>query len=95
MAPPSLWISSLEALDHINHLLFAEAFEFSNPMHADFFMSEKGKASDAHYRSLMSAQYTTIGVGIAENEKQGRYYLTVHYATEIAEDTAPLCVAAR
>lgn len=47
----------------------------------NFFMSEKGKASRPHYDSIVSSNFTEIGLGIAMDE--GKYYLTVHYAVEV------------
>ncbi len=58
----------------------------------DFFLSEKG-SNGAHYRSLVNPQFTQIGIGVALSPTQGRYYLTVHYGTEVTSDPAPLCSA--
>jgi hypothetical protein len=48
----------------------------------DFFMSEKGKAYDAHYRSIIQPYFTRIGLDIIIVPSERRYYLTVHYITE-------------
>ncbi len=48
----------------------------------DFFMSEKGKAYDAHYRSIVQPVFTKIGLDIIVVPEEYRYYLTVHYITD-------------
>jgi hypothetical protein len=48
----------------------------------DFFMSEKGKAYDAHYRSIIQPNFSKIGLSIIVVPNERRYYLTVHYITE-------------
>lgn len=48
----------------------------------DFFMSEKGKSYDAHYRSIVNPYFTKIGLSIIVVPEEKRYYLTVHYITE-------------
>ena len=48
----------------------------------DFFMREKGKAYDAHYRSIVQPNFTKIGLSILVVSNEQRYYLTVHYITE-------------
>ena len=57
----------------------------------DFYMAEKGTASHAHYDSVMNKYFKEIGLGIAIDEKAGKYYLTVHYATEITSNPLPIC----
>lgn len=51
-----------------------------------FFMSEKGKKYDPHYRAIVSHYFSTMGTGI-EVTKTGKntykYYLTTHYCTEL------------
>jgi predicted amino acid-binding ACT domain protein len=51
-----------------------------------FFMSEKRKKYDPHYRAIISPYFGTIGTGI-ELTKTGKntykYYLTTHYCTEL------------
>lgn len=47
----------------------------------DFYMSEKTKASQPHYGSMTNEYFTVIGLGIYVDGD--RYYLTVHYGTEI------------
>jgi uncharacterized protein YkwD len=58
----------------------------------DFFLSERG-SNGPHYRSLVSPQFTMVGIGVALSPAQGRYYLTLHYATDIVSEPAPLCSA--
>ncbi len=52
----------------------------------NFFMSEKGKKYDPHYRAIISPYFSSIGTGI-ELVKTGKntykYYLTTHYCTEL------------
>lgn len=57
----------------------------------DYFMSEKGKAYSAHYDSIMSPSFNIIGVGVAVDEAKKKFYLTVHYGTEITSDPLPVC----
>ncbi len=48
----------------------------------DFFMSEKGKSYDAHYRSIVQPYFTKIGMDIIIVPGERRYYMTIHYITE-------------
>lgn len=48
----------------------------------DFFMSEKGKSYDAHYRSIVQPYFTKIGMDIIVVPSEKRYYMTIHYITE-------------
>jgi hypothetical protein len=48
----------------------------------DFFMSEKGKSYDAHYRSIVNPYFTKMGFDIVVVPSEKRYYITVHYITE-------------
>ncbi len=48
----------------------------------DFFMSEKWKAYDAHYRSIVQPYFSKIGLSIIVVPEEKKYYLTVHYITE-------------
>lgn len=48
----------------------------------DFFMSEKGKSYDVHYRSIIQPNFSKIGVGVVIDESKSTYYLTVHYITK-------------
>lgn len=54
-----------------------------------FYLSEKGKSYDAHYRSIVQPNFTEMGMDILVNPREGRYYLTVHYATEVEKATKP------
>jgi len=49
----------------------------------NFFMGEKGKKYAPHYESVMNPEYKKIGLGIAVDPVKHKYYLTVHYATEV------------
>lgn len=57
----------------------------------DFYMAEKGTNYTAHYESVMNKYFKEIGLGIAIDEKAGKYYLTVHYGTEIISNPWPVC----
>lgn len=48
----------------------------------DFFMSEKGKSYDAHYRSIINPYFTKVGMDIIVVPEDNRYYLTMHFITE-------------
>lgn len=50
----------------------------------DFYLSEKGKKSGAHYNSLTNPDFTVIGLGVALDASKKRYYITVHYGTKVA-----------
>lgn len=52
----------------------------------NFYMAERMKTSQSHWRSLIHPEFRQIGLGIAVNETAGRYYLTVHYATDITSN---------
>lgn len=56
----------------------------------DFFVKEKNTGGP-HYRMMVNPAYDFTGIGIGTNSRQGRYYLTAHYATKITSDPAPLC----
>ncbi|HMT27237.1 MAG TPA: CAP domain-containing protein [Candidatus Absconditabacterales bacterium] len=49
----------------------------------DFYMSEKGKSFRPHYNSMVNKYFGIIGLGISIDEAKGKYYLTVHYSTEL------------
>lgn len=57
----------------------------------DMYMSEKGKASAAHYRSVMNDRFRLLGMGIAVDSAEKRVYVTTHYATAISSDPDPIC----
>lgn len=67
--------------------------EIIDAIHAsfDFFMSEKGKAYRPHYESIMSPNYKLLGMGLALDESHHKYYLTVHYGTEISSHPDAVC----
>ncbi len=48
----------------------------------DFFYSEKWKAYDAHYRSIVNPYFTRVGMDIIVVPSERRYYLTMHFITE-------------
>jgi len=51
----------------------------------NFFYSEKNKKSQPHYAALVHKNFAVMGIGIAVDEKKKRYYLTVHYATQVVK----------
>ena len=54
----------------------------------DYFLSEKWKTYDAHYRSLTQPLFTKIWLGVAVDEiseNYYKYYLTIHYCTELID----------
>jgi uncharacterized protein YkwD len=57
----------------------------------DFFMSEKGKAYTAHYDSIVHRNFQQIGLGISIDPLRKKYYLTVHYGTELTSTSSPIC----
>jgi len=56
----------------------------------NFFIGEKNKKYRAHYDSIMNKNYKKIGLGVAVDSAKKKYYLTVHYATDVVavNDTA-------
>lgn len=78
---------SCSKTDCTNDLLKAAKGTFN------FFMSEKGKASHAHYDSIMSSNFREIGIGVAVDPVKHKYYITIHYGTEITSDPKPVCPA--
>ena len=48
----------------------------------NFFMSEKGKSYDAHYRTIINPYFTKTGMDIITVPSEKRYYLTAHFITE-------------
>lgn len=57
----------------------------------DFFMSEKGKKYSPHYDSIINSHFKEIGLGIAVDPVNKKYYLTVHYGTAITSKPLPAC----
>ncbi len=49
----------------------------------NFFIGEKNKKYRAHYESIMNKSYHEIGMGIAVDPAKKKYYLTVHYGTDV------------
>ncbi len=48
----------------------------------EFYMSEKWRSYDAHYKSIVQPYFTKIGLDIIVVPEERRYYLTVHYITD-------------
>lgn len=57
----------------------------------DFYMAEKGKDYSPHYDSVMNKYFNEIGLGIAAEPSSNKFYLTVHYGTEITSNPWPIC----
>jgi len=57
----------------------------------DFYMAEKDQPYKAHYNSIMNKYFKEIGLGIAVDTTKHKYYLTVHYGTEIISNPWPIC----
>ncbi len=55
----------------------------------DYFISEQGSSYSPHWNSIVASRFKEIGFGLTVDDDS--YYLTVHYATEITSDPAPLC----
>lgn len=53
----------------------------------EYFRSEEGKANDLHRRSMMHPLFKLVGVWIAVDEEKGILYATMHYATDVVEET--------
>ena len=51
----------------------------------NFYMGEKWKKSQPHYKALINKYFTIMGVGITVDEKTKRYYITIHYGTKIVQ----------
>ena len=54
----------------------------------EYYMNEKGKTDkweSAHYRSIIAPFFYFLGLGIALDENNDCYYLTVHYGSEIED----------
>lgn len=48
----------------------------------DFFMSEKWKSYDAHYRTIINPYFTKMGYDIIVVPSENRYYIVLHFITE-------------
>ena len=55
----------------------------------EFFHSEKGKAYAPHYNSMVNPYFRDVGIGVAA--AKGKYFLTVHYATDITSQPQAVC----
>jgi uncharacterized protein YkwD len=51
-----------------------------------FFMSEKWKQYAPHYKAIVMSEFRLMGVGVELDKSSKRYYITVHYATEVVGD---------
>lgn len=50
----------------------------------EFFMSEKGRGGP-HYKAIANKSFVQFGVGVAIDPAKKRYYLVIHYGTELLE----------
>lgn len=71
------WIYSCTKADCTDDLIKAIKSTFK------FFMSEKGKASQPHYKGIINKQFTKIGLGIAYNAASKKYFLVTHYSVDV------------
>ncbi len=55
----------------------------------DYYLSEAGSSYRPHWNSIVNNSFKEIGFGISVDSSS--YYLTVHYATEISSNPAPIC----
>lgn len=74
---------SCEATDCTDELISSIKYTF------DYYMNEVNSSYRPHYNSIMNAYFKEVGFGIVLSDDQ--YYLTVHYATAITSDPAPIC----
>lgn len=51
-----------------------------------FFMSEKWKQYAPHYKAIVMPEFRLMGIGVELDKSSKRYYITVHYATEVVGD---------
>ena len=57
----------------------------------DFFVKERSAASRPHWNCLVNDHFKEIGIGVAYSNEQNRYYLTVHYGTQITSMPPMMC----
>lgn len=55
------------------------------------YLSERGKASAAHWNSMINSEFTSEGMGLTVDQNSGKYYITTHYGTKITSDPDPVC----
>lgn len=55
----------------------------------DYYLSEKDLSYRPHYNAIVSPSFRITGLGIAV--KDGKYYLTAHFGTEIISNPPRLC----
>jgi hypothetical protein len=48
----------------------------------NFFLSEKWKSYDAHYRTIVQPYFTKMGFDIIVKPDERRYYIVIHFITE-------------
>lgn len=51
----------------------------------NFFMSEKNKKSQPHYKAIVNQYFTVMWVWVSIDPVSKKYYITVHYGTKILE----------
>lgn len=52
-----------------------------------FIMSEKNKTYRPHYNSLINPNFSQLGFGLALDKNTKKYFLTIHYGTQVEADT--------
>jgi len=55
----------------------------------DFYMNEENKNYRPHFNAVVNPSFQMIGLGVAV--KNGQYYLTVHFGTDITSSPPRLC----
>lgn len=55
----------------------------------DYYLSEEGKAYRPHFNAIVSPSFTMMGFGLAV--KNGQYFVTAHFATEITSSPLGIC----
>lgn len=55
----------------------------------DYYLEEEGKTYRPHFNALVSPSFRMMGLGVVV--KQGQYYLTVHFGTDIISSPPRLC----
>ncbi len=55
----------------------------------DYYLAEEGKAYRPHFNAIVNPSFQMIGFGLAV--KNGQYYLTAHFGTEIVSSPLQVC----
>ncbi len=55
----------------------------------DYYLAEEGKAYRPHFNAIVNPSFQMMGFGLAV--KNGQYYLTAHFGTEIVSSPLQVC----